>query len=521
MEHWEIRKPAVEAAGGMVVSQHSAAAEVGAEVLAKGGNAVDAAVAAGFALATVEPWMSGLGGCGFMTLHRADTQKAYAIDFGVRSAASLDLGEYPLSQGFDSDLFAWPGVKDNRNVLGPFSVAVPSYVAGVSLALEKFGTFQWKELLAPAIEIADKGLVADWYSSLKIASSAADLARFESTRDIYLPNGFVPMGQWAAAPPTIKISGLAETIEQLAHEGPSSFYQGALSKKLLDDFKRVDIGLSAEDLATYKAKLTEVSGFSYRDAKVYAPPGLCAGPTLEDALSRLQSLSPSSSLRPDGAHYRAMGESLDKAYADRLMRMGHSPDGKVSASTTHLNVIDRHGNAVSLTQTLLSIFGSKLTLPDTGILMNNGMMWFDPQPGRPNSLMPSQQPLSNMCPAIVVLPSGSLAAVGASGGRRIVSSVMQLIAFMVDFGMDPETAMHTPRIDVSGSGQLLADLSLDQTILDHLNKDFPEFSTAQHEVFPSMFSCPSIATFDPQTNRTTGAAFVTSPSAAAVPEKGC
>ena len=126
-----------------------------------------------------------------------------------------------------------------------------------------------------------------------------------------------------------------------------------------------------------------------------------------------------------------------------------------------------------------------------------------------------------MCPAIVVFPSGSLAAVGASGGRRIVSSVMQLIAFMVDFGMDPETAMHTPRIDVSGSGQLLADLSLDQTILDHLKKDFPEFSTAQHEVFTSMFSCPSIATFDPQTSRTIGAAFVTSPSAAAVPEKGC
>ena len=92
---------------------------------------------------------------------------------------------------------------------------------------------------------------------------------------------------------------------------------------------------------------------------------------------------------------------------------------------------------------------------------------------------------------------------------------------MVDFGMDPETAMHTPRIDVSGSGQLLADVSLDQTILEKLNKDFSEFSTAQHEVFPSMFSCPSIATFDPQTNRTTGAAFVTSPSAAAVPEKGC
>ncbi|MBL6917968.1 MAG: gamma-glutamyltransferase [Gammaproteobacteria bacterium] len=146
MEHWEIRKPAIEAAGGMVVSQHSIAAEVGAEVLAKGGNAVDAAVAAGFALATVEPWMSGLGGCGFMALHRADTRKTYAIDFGVRSAASLDPGDYPLSQGFDSDLFAWPGVKDNRNVLGPFSVAVPSYVSGVSLALEKFGTFKFLHL---------------------------------------------------------------------------------------------------------------------------------------------------------------------------------------------------------------------------------------------------------------------------------------------------------------------------------------------------------------------------------------
>jgi gamma-glutamyltranspeptidase/glutathione hydrolase len=518
MEHWSIAKPAVHAEGGVVVSQHYQAAEAGAAVLAQGGNAVDAAIAAGFALGAVEPWMSGLGGCGFMTVYLADTGRSYAIEFGVRSSDTLDPKDYPLSSGFDSDLFAWPGVLHNRNVLGPYSVAVPGYVAGVALAAERFATLPWGELLSPAIALARQGLTVDWYSSLKIASSAKEIAGFESTRSVYLPDDQVPMGHWAGAPPVIELKGLAQTLQQLADEGPEGFYRGNLARLMLRDAEMVGIGLTAEDLAAYQAECHELPGFAYRDATVYTPTGLCGGPSMSDALDELARQVQTSGDRPDGDFYCAVADGLTSAYAHRLTRMGDSPDGRTPGCTTHLNVTDRHGNVVALTQTLLSIFGSRLLLPDTGILMNNGVMWFDPTPGRPNSLAPTKQPLSNMCPAIVKLPSGTAFAVGASGGRRIVSSVMQLISFMTDFGMDPEQAMRQPRIDVGGSDNVLADTALDDSVIAALRQRFENVTTAQHGVYPSLFGCPSIASVAPGSGRSTGAAFVTSPLAAAVGE---
>ena len=518
MEHWSIAKPAVHAEGGVVVSQHYQAAEAGAAVLAQGGNAVDAAIAAGFALGAVEPWMSGLGGCGFMTVYLADTGRSYAIEFGVRSSGTLDPKDYPLSSGFDSDLFAWPGVLDNRNVLGPYSVAVPGYVAGVALAAERFATLSWDELLSPAIELAHQGLTVDWYSSLKIASSAKEIAGFESTRSVYLPDGQVPMGHWAGVPPVIELKGLAQTLQQLADEGPEGFYRGNLARLILRDAEMVAIGLTAEDLAAYQAECHELPGFAYRDATVYTPTGLCGGPSMCDALDELARQVQAPSDQPDGDFYGAVADGLNSAYVHRLTRMGDSPDGRTPGCTTHLNVTDRHGNVVALTQTLLSVFGSRLLLPGTGILMNNGVMWFDPTPGGPNSLAPAKQPLSNMCPAIVRQPSGVMLAVGASGGRRIVSSVMQLISFMVDFGMDPEQAMHQPRIDVGGSDDVLVDTALDDAIIAGLRQRFANITTAQHSVYPSLFGCPSVASVAADGGSSTGAAFVTSPLAAAVGE---
>ena len=518
MEHWSIAKPAVHAEGGVVVSQHYQAAQAGARVLAQGGNAVDGAIAAGFALGAVEPWMSGLGGCGFMTVHLADTGKSYAVEFGVRASGTLNPDDYPLSSGFDSDLFAWPGVLDNRNVLGPHSVAVPGYVSGLALAADRFATLSWGELLSPAIALAQQGLTVDWYSSLKIASSAQDIAGFESTRSVYLPNGQVPMGHWAGAPPVIELKGLAQTLQQLADEGPETFYRGDLAGGLLRDARQVGINLTAEDLAGYEAECHELPGVAYRDATVYTPTGLCGGPSMCDALTELARQVPVPGSQPDGDFYCAVADSLNSAYAHRLTRMGDSPDGRTPGCTTHLNVTDRQGNVVALTQTLLSVFGSRLLLPDTGILMNNGIMWFDPTPGRPNSLAPAKQPLSNMCPAIVKLPSGATFAVGASGGRRIVSSCMQLIALMTDFDMDPEQAMHQPRIDVGGSEDVLADTALDESSKTALAQRFDKLTTAQHGVYPSLFGCPSIASVEPDGGRSTGAAFVTSPLAAAVSE---
>ena len=517
-ETWIIRKPAVESNGGIVTAQHEIAARVGADVLARGGNAVDAAIATAFALASVEPWMSGLGGCGFMVVHLAREKRTFALEFGVKAPLALDPTDYPLSGGYDSDLFAWPGVLEHRNVFGPKSVAVPGFVAGMAEAAARFASLNWNDLLSPAIELAEAGLRVDWYSSLKIASVARDIDRFAATRSIYLPDGFVPVGEWSGPAPVIQLNGLANTLRRLADEGPDSFYSGPLAANLLADARSVGIGILADDLTAYRPQCTEISGFEYRGAKVFSPPGLCAGLTLQEALTSLQSLMPTSSATPDANTYVHYANSMQAAYEHRLQAVGDSPDGKSPSCTTHLNVIDRQGNVVALTQTLLSLFGSKVVLPETGILMNNGIMWFDPRPGRANSIAAGKQPLSNMCPAIVQESDGSRFTLGASGGRRIMSAVLQLISFLVDFSMDPESAMHQPRIDISGSREVDFDTHLEPEIANQLLKRLDHALPTSHGVFPSLFACPGIARFDAKTGRCTGASFVYSPLAAAIAE---
>ena len=162
IETWQIRKPAVESPHGMVASQHYEASQAGARILAEGGNAVDAAVAAGIAIGTVEPWMSGLGGGGHMLVYVAAENRAYDVDFGMRAPLEIDPEDYPLVAGTDSDLFGWPAVVDDRNVVGPYSVAVPGFVAGMATALEQFGTRSWRDSLAPAIALARRGMNVDW-----------------------------------------------------------------------------------------------------------------------------------------------------------------------------------------------------------------------------------------------------------------------------------------------------------------------------------------------------------------------
>ena len=227
---------------------------------------------------------------------------------------------------------------------------------------------------------------------------------------------------------------------------------------------------------------------------------------------------PTSSATPDANTYVHYANSMQAAYEHRLQAVGDSPDGKSPSCTTHLNVIDRQGNVVALTQTLLSLFGSKVVLPETGILMNNGIMWFDPRPGRANSIAAGKQPLSNMCPAIVQESDGSRFTLGASGGRRIMSAVLQLISFLVDFSMDPESAMHQPRIDVSGSHEVDFDAQLEPEIANQLLKRLEHALPTSHGVFPSLFACPGLARFDAKTRHCTGASFVYSPLAATIAE---
>lgn len=516
-ESWRLTKPAVTAAGGMVVSQQVQASQVGAEVLARGGNAIDAAIATGFAVGAVEPWMSGLGGCGYLIYYSAEDDKSYAAEFGVKSSLAVDPDDYPLVDGTGPDLFEWPSVVGDTNIRGPKSVAVPGMVAGLASMLRSHGSMDFSEVLAPAIGLAEAGMEVDWYGTLKICSEAKALAAQEHSRSVFLPSGFPPVGEWAGPLPTIRLGQLAKTLRRLADAGPEDFYQGEIAADIVADAEELGIPLTAADLAGYVPVLSGVERSRYRGHEIDVVPGLTAGPMLESSLASLEQNLPRPGEQPGAASYGAYAQTLFDAFDHRLENVGDVPDTGPAAHTTHLSVTDRHGNLVSLTMTLLSLFGSKVMLPRTGMLMNNGMMWFDPRPGRPNSISPGKRPLSNMCPTVLLREDGQRFALGASGGRRIMPAVFQLTSFLTDYGMDVEAAMHQPRIDISGSDLLTLDERLPADVIQSLEGSH-RTRVRSNGVYPNLFGCPSIVGFDPARGISAGAAFLASPRAAAVAE---
>ncbi|MBI3507217.1 MAG: gamma-glutamyltransferase [Proteobacteria bacterium] len=513
VQNLTIRKPgAGSAIGGVISGQAKGAMDIGAEILAQGGNAVDAAVAASFALATAEPWNSGLGGIGFLMFRPADTGKVQVIDFGPQAPARLDPKHFPLTGRLGGDLFGWPEVEGNRNVHGPLSIAVPGQVDGMALALERFGTLPWEMVLEPAARLADRGLPIDFWTTLKVAAGAKDLHRYPSSRDIYLRGGFPPTTESGTPQGYLGMGNLAATIRRLQLKGPRDFYEGAIAADIADDAQALGGVLTREDLASYHARLVEPHLTRYRGAEFACAPVGTAGPTLARVLQLLEPML----FRPfgaDAASFVAYADALRQAYTERLA--GTPAASGPATSTTHLNVVDRHGNVVALTQTLLSSFGSRLVLPRTGILMNNGIMWFDPRPGRPNSIAPGKRPLTNMCPTIVSKDGKGWIAVGASGGRRILPSVAQLLSFIVDHGMDLDTAFHHPRIDVSGGDAVEYDPRLPIDVQTALAARF-QVRAAEHTIFPASYACPSAILIDPATGGRTGMSDTNSPWSASI-----
>ncbi len=514
IEAWQVRKPSVESENGMVVSQHFEASQVGARVLSDGGNAVDAAVAAAIAIGTVEPWMSGLGGGGHMLVYLAGERRTFDVDFGMRAPMALDPEDYALASGTDSDLFGWPAVIENRNVVGPYSFAIPGFVDGMATALERFGTRSWQESLAPAIELARRGMNADWYATLKIAAAAPQLREYVESARVYLPGGQIPAGEWGGPVPRITLGNLATTLERLSEVGARDFYEGRIAAQLVNDFESLGSSIRAEDLSQYRAGIEPSPTFRYRDAVVHTATALTGGPSLRRTLELLaERTSPGPA--PDADMYAGYASSLLEAYAERLECLGDHGEAAAPTCTTHMSVVDADGNMVALTQTLLSVFGSKVVLPTTGILMNNGIMWFDPRPSRPNSLEPGKRPLTNMCPAVVDTGTGVQFAVGASGGRRIMPAVMQLISFLVDFAMSVDDACHQPRVDVSGTPLVTVDARLPEELSNRLARHHP-VTRAQNGVYPALFACPNLVARDENRGLNIGGAFVMSPWSMAV-----
>ncbi len=502
--------------GGAVAAKADHATQAGIDILARGGNAIDAAVATAFAAGVVEPWMNGIGGGGFLVAWIANEQRAMAIEFPMVSPSGATEGMFPLSGGRDSALFGWPSTKDNANVVGYRSIAVPGTVAGLATALARYGTMSLPEVMEPAIALAEAPKRVTWHTTLTIARDLANLSRFPETASIYLDrNGYPPVTIEQSAPATWQNPDLATTLRTISAEGARSFYEGALAAAIVDHLAAEGTPITRDDFANYQATVVEATSIDLYGSTVHTIGQGTGGTTLAESIGILNRLDPGADGPGTAPYLHKLAHAFRQAFADRFtyladpehvevpvqalldpgyldakaarfepdrvapvaagtreeLGVSHRMPGSVASymkdgSTTHLSVIDRDGNAVSLTQTLLSGWGSRVTVPGTGILMNNGMMWFDPEPGRPNSVGPNKRPLSNMAPALLTRDGAIRASIGSSGGRKIPNCNAQLLANIAVWDMPMGEALAAPRIDAS-----LSPLVVSSRFVDAVRED--------------------------------------------------
>lgn len=502
----KITKQAVRGKG-VVVAQNCKAAEVGAAILRQGGNAIDAAVATGMAIGALEPWMSGIGGVGFMTIYSAKEGRAYTVDYGPISAKKLDPSVYKITGPGPANPFAWPDIIEQRNEVGYHSIAVPGMVAGLSKALERFGTMAWKDVLAPGVALAERGMELDWYMQVMIANGAEHLSKYPASKAAYLADsGRVPTTDWQGTTRYLKLGNLGETMRRLAEGGPREFYEGTLARDIAADLQAGGSAISYEDLKNYEARIVEPLSFEHHGVTINVAGGLTAGPTLRRTIE-LAGAATKGKGAPDAAFFAAIAEGMHTAYDERLKTLGDKP---TNTCTTHFCAADSEGNMVALTQTLMSLFGSNVMLPKTGITMNNGMLWFDPEPNRPNSIAAGKRPLCNICPVVVVKDGKPWFCIGASGGRRIVPAVAQLSLMLIDRGLDVEAAFHQPRIDVSGVGPIRVNRDLPDAVKKAIAARLPIVEVG-NQISPLGFANPSCIVRDPATGELTGMNEIMSP----------
>jgi gamma-glutamyltranspeptidase/glutathione hydrolase len=488
-QNWHLTKPAASGTRGMVVSQCKNAAEAGIAVLDAGGNAIDAAIATALALATVEPWNSGLGGIGHAVVHRAGEARAVAVDFGPTAPAALNPSVFKLTGKVAADLFGWPEVEGDTNIHGPLSFAIPSALAGYAEMHARWGKLPLAEIAAPAIALARRGLPQDWYTTLKVSTSAPILRLYPESARVYLRDGLPPNAPYQGGLAYFRLGNLGDTLERLSRAGWRDFYEGEIAAAIVADAKQMGGVLSAEDLRGCKARVLPAVEVQWRGRTAQLTGPLTAAPTAADVLRQMDGVRYGAA--PDAEWYVALARALKSAYARRLTSLGDAEPQAAESCTTHLTVCDAEGTMVAMTTTLLSSMGSRVVLPQTGILMNNGVMWFDPRPGQPNSIGPGKRPLTNMFPVILRDGAKPWIAAGASGGRRIMAAVLQLVSFVADFGMTPEAAAHQPRIDVSGPDKVTADRRLASDIVRALEADGP-VETVEYGVLPINFACPNL-----------------------------
>ena len=354
--------------------------------------------------------------------------------------------------------------------------------------LSRWGRLPWADIVAPAQALAHRGLPQDWFTTVKIAVQAAILRQYPETARIYLPNGLPPVPPYQGNPASFRLGNLPDTLDRLATAGLRDFYEGDIAASIAADVAAMDGFLDRDDLRSCQARVTAPLEVPFCGGTLQLPGGLTAAPTMARVLALMPACT---SAAPDAAWFAGLAAALKTAYDERLRGLGDAEPVAAESCTTHLTTCDADGTMVAMTTTLLSSMGSRVVLPGSGVLMNNGIMWFDPRPGQPNSLAPGKRPLTNMLPVILREGEQPVLAAGASGGRRIMAAVTQMLAFTAGFGMDPATAAHHPRLDVSDPDNIDADQRLTPDILEALAVDRP-IDVVEHSVMPVNFACPNL-----------------------------
>ncbi len=467
---------------GMVASQEATASRVGLEVLKGGGNAVDAAVAVGFALAVTLPRAGNLGGGGFMLIHMAESGETLALDY--REVA-------PAAAGRDLFLGADGKVDNQRARFSYLSAGVPGTVAGLTAAQARFGRLSLAEVLAPAIRLAEEGMPVSVALAEGLAARAERLKAWPETARIF----FKADGSPYRAGERLVQSDLAWSLKEIARDGAAAFYKGEIGRRIAADMKAEGGLITEADLADYDAVWRDPVTGSYRGYAIASmPPPSSGGIHLVQILNLLESYPLEEMGAGSAAALHVMAEAMKLAYADRSQHLGDPDFWKVpqrgltskayasrlrqridqdraraateigpgdpvpyeSNDTTHFSVADRFGNVVSNTYTINFSYGSGIVAKGTGILLNNEMDDFSAKPGTPNAygliggaanaIEPGKRPLSSMTPTLVFKDGEPWLVTGSPGGSRIITTVLQIILNTVDHGMNVAAASAAPRM---------------------------------------------------------------------------
>ena len=472
---------------GIAASQNYQASEVGARILRNGGNAMDAAVATAFALGVLEPWMSGLGSVGYLLVKEPGSSPRL-IDFSARTPANLNVADYPIVTGESSSLFPWPRVRYDRNALGPLSVCAPTMAMGMELGWMHFGSREWSALLEPAVHLADSRLTVDWQAQLFITSAATGLATNAISAASYLSSNGV--GKTVSLSTTsdnvVDMGQLSSTLQTIARLGAAETLNGAIARGIVDDVASLGGILTLQDLEASAPSIKQPALFEYQGIQLWATPENAGGVTLIETLGELAKHGQCGT--DQVMLFTKLADAGIKALNTRMKEMGDC-DLTVNhpSCTTSFNVVDKDGMAVSATLTLVSPFGSKVLSPTTGIMLNNAVSWFDPKPGKLNSLAAGKRCLSNMCPIILDLGNGQIICAGAAGGRKIIPAVSQIAAFLCFSDLSLAEAISLPRINYQEDGIICANRNLDPDIIAALRQQWT-VNLITPAIYPHHFS---------------------------------